>query len=503
MSSGVGSAQEIIMKNRSELPLLFIALLAVALTAFSGCGSRSATISGAPSDALSPVSLSITDAPPAGVTVFSFELTLISAVLNPGSIDLLAEKGPLNIEVKRLETETALINTTNVPPGAYTNVALTFVNPQLTFRNDTGGTLTVGGTACINGSVCEVNPSGSLTATVNLPAGGGALAAAKPAGFIVDVNLANLFKPDMTLDFRNAQAVSLRRVPLSSVPTGQVEKLEEIQGIVEDEGTTANHFTLQTAARGNLDVQVNTTTLFDGCSANDLSCIQNDQAVEVDLGLLAGGVLYARRIAVTDDAANAVDDGIEGFIYQIDDATHFRMVTLDFLRGSLGIVRGRRLDVKLQEATQFQVGTGGLTLPPDIQTAKTAFESATDTSASTSQLQVGQQVQVRFLLLRQPDVSEPMGLLVLETNRVRLTRTRFTAAVASTAGSTFTVNTLPPVFSSSASPVTSIQVSTSSDTEFENTTGVGDLSAGALVSLRGFLFRGAPPRMFADKVRLR
>ena len=487
------------MKNRLGLPIL-VTLLALTLTAFSGCGSSngsstSSSASSGLSSSLSPVSLSMTDAPPPGVTIFSFEVTLNSAVLNPGSIDLLAGKGPLNIEVKRLETETALINTANVPAGTYTSVQLTFANPRLTFRNDTGATLA----GCAPTNVCEaVKPTGSLTTIINLPAGGGALSSGTPAGFIVDVNLASLFNADMTLDFGNAQAATLQRVPLSSVPTGQVEKLEEVEGIVANKNTTTNHFTLQTPSRGNLDVAVNNATRFDvdGCSANTLAaCIQNDQAVEVDLGLLAGGVLYARRIDVKDDATHAVDEGIEGFIYQIDDATHFRMVTVDFLRGKdPSIFRGRRLIVALRSGTKFEVKTGGLTLPSDIQTAKTAFESATD----TSQLQVGQHVQVRFRLLI-PAVLP--NLSTLETDRVRLSQTRFTATVALVSGTTFTVNGLPAVFGNGAS----IQVETSTDTEFENATGVSDLTAGNQVSLRGFLFLGTPtpPKLFADKVRKR
>jgi Domain of unknown function (DUF5666) len=487
------------MKNRLGLPIL-VTLLALTLTAFSGCGSSngsstSSSASSGLSSSLSPVSLSMTDAPPPGVTIFSFEVTLNSAVLNPGSIDLLAGKGPLDIEVKRLETETALINTANVPAGTYTSVQLTFANPRLTFRNDTGATLA----GCAPTNVCEaVKPTGSLTTIINLPAGGGALSSGTPAGFIVDVNLASLFNADMTLDFGNAQAATLQRVPLSSVPTGQVEKLEEVEGIVANKNTTTNHFTLQTPSRGNLDVAVNSTTRFDDCSANTLAaCIQNDQAVEVDLGLMAGGVLYARKLDVEDNATDALDDSIEGFIYSIPDATHFQIVTVDFLRGSLGIGRGRRLIVHVPNGTKFDVVTGGLTLPPDILTAKTAFAAATD----TSRLQVGQHVQVRSTLLTP---ALPPSLPTLEANRVRLTQTRFTATVASVTGTTtFTVNGLPPVFANLSPPVTSIQVETSTDTEFENATGVTDLSPTTQVSLRGFLFQGAPPTMFADKVRKR
>jgi len=42
------------------------------------------------------VSVSLTDAPPAGATILTFEVTVTGATLNPGSADLLAEKAPSN-----------------------------------------------------------------------------------------------------------------------------------------------------------------------------------------------------------------------------------------------------------------------------------------------------------------------------------------------------------------------------------------------------------------------
>ena len=50
----------------------------------------------------SAVTLMISDAPPAGVTVLSFEVTVNGAVLNPGDVQLLT--APRKIEVKELKT---------------------------------------------------------------------------------------------------------------------------------------------------------------------------------------------------------------------------------------------------------------------------------------------------------------------------------------------------------------------------------------------------------------
>jgi hypothetical protein len=174
------------------------------------------------------------------------------------------------------------------------------------------------------------------------------------------------------------------------------------------------------------------------------------------------------------------------------------MVAVNFLRGDQGILRGRRLIVALLNDTQFQVRTDGLTLPADIRTAKTLFESA----SGTEQLQIGQHVQVRFRFFDGGPGVPP----TVNTDRVRMHQTRLTGTVETASVSpfsTFTVNALPPIFSHLTPPVSSIQVFTSPDTDFENANGLFDLSTGTLVSLRGLLFKGSPPKMLADRVRKR
>src|SRR6267142_4141455 len=93
----------------------------ISLLLLAGCGGYSSP-STMPGTQSAKMSLSATDAPPAGVTVFSFEVTLTGATLNgtgiyATNIDLLSGKGPQRIEVKHLETENAFLNLTNVKIG--------------------------------------------------------------------------------------------------------------------------------------------------------------------------------------------------------------------------------------------------------------------------------------------------------------------------------------------------------------------------------------------------
>ena len=118
--------------NRSILATS-VSLLVCILLVYS-CGG---SVTGRLGPRTSMVSVTVTDTPPTGVTVLSFEVSVTGAMLNPGGVDLLAGRGPVRIEVEELETESAFLNTAGVAPGTYTSLNLTFANPELTFKNGT------------------------------------------------------------------------------------------------------------------------------------------------------------------------------------------------------------------------------------------------------------------------------------------------------------------------------------------------------------------------------
>ena len=114
------------MKRKSKLGLLTCLGFAVMVLISSGCGGSASnmTTSTPPASAsqTSAVTLTVTDAPPAGVTVLSFEVTVNSAVLNPGNVQLVTS--PHRIEVKQLETDSAFLSTMNVPAGTYQSITI-------------------------------------------------------------------------------------------------------------------------------------------------------------------------------------------------------------------------------------------------------------------------------------------------------------------------------------------------------------------------------------------
>jgi len=469
---------------------VFFSLLVVAVLA--GCSGGSMKISSSGGAGTAPLSLSMTDTPPANVTVLTFEVTITGAVLhsNTGQPDVSLVSAPVQIEVKRLETEAAFLSTVNVRADTYKDIAITFANPELTFKNDTGATLA----GCPNGAVCEIKPNAAGTVTISSnPPFPLMLTGNSPTGLLVDVNLNNLLDNALGVNFLAAGGVTVTQI---SAPqgTGELEEIEDVLGVVSNKDATNNQFSLVTA-RGTLTVKVDTTTEFDdfeGCAANNFTCVQNGQVVEVDLRLmttLPAGVFLAKKIELEDELA---DDEVEGIIFSIDSPTQFKMAIGEELRAVTGLDIGFPITVTLASGASFRVDNNGLPVPSGLQSA---FEGATD----TSQLLVGQRVEVR---VRSVTLGPPISV---STDRVRLRLSRFTGKVAgSPIGNNFNVGSLPSLFTSAG--ITLIQVQTSSQTQFEGgITGVSGLADGNTVSVRGLLFKNAPgpPILIADKVRKR
>jgi len=461
-----------------------VTLTAASVNDTSKSSAATITVTAAAAAGATAVSVTMTDTPPAGVTLLSFEISVTGATLNPGSVDLLGGKGPIQIEVKQLETESAFLGTATVTPGTFTSLALTFANPELTFKNDTGAALA----GCAVGAVCEIKPTGMLTSTVNFPGPGIVIMADSPVGIQVDVNPGTILGPTLGVDFSLAGAVSAQQVTMK--PAGELDDLDDLRGAVQNPDTTNKNFTLHTSD-GDFPITTdnNTEFEFEACAANNFTCLLNNQVVEVDAMLMAGGMFLAKKIEFEDDAE---DDELEGIVFKIDDATHFEMVVLGELRSVNNVNIGNPIVVTLSNP-QFQVKADGLSVPSALQGV---FEAATD----TSQLLPGQTIEIR---LTAP--ANPGPPVAVTTNRVRLRMTQFTANVkaGSIVSPNFSVDTLPVLFTNTG--ISSIHVQTSSKTDFEGVSSVSALVDGNTVSLRGLLFNNAalPPELIAKKVRKR
>ena len=459
---------------------LFASLFVLSLTAIAGCSGSSS--SNPPPAGSTPASLTMIDAPPAGVTVISFEVNVTGAALNPGGVDLLAGKGPIQIEVKRLEVETGFLGTTNVAPGTYSSLNLTFANPQLTFKNDSTARIA----NCDPGLVCKITPTAAtLTATINFTPV--VISNNSPIGLQVDVKLNNLLSNSLGVDFSASGAVTVAQS--QAKPEGELEDVEDIFGTVQSKGN--NTFDLKTS-RGNTltGIQVDSNTKFEGfdaattpCTANpqNFTCVANGQMVEVDLKMQPSGALLARKVEQENEDPN--EEEVEGIVFSVNASTSsFQMVALENLSTLPSSVLGNPMNVTVLPGARFEVEGSGRSSNPQF--------------SGVGSMTVGQNVQVRR-------TSGDGSTIPVATDRVRLRLSRFTGKVNSKVdANTFVVDNLPSIFGSGAQ----ITVNTTSQTRFEGVANVSALNAppnADTVSLRGLLFNGTPITLAAKKVRKR
>src|SRR5437899_1996272 len=340
---------------------LFLGL--ISLLFLAGCGGYSSP-SAMPGPQAAMMSLSATDAPPAGVTVFSFEVTLTGATLTgtgiyANTIDLLVGKGAQRIEVKHLETENAFLNLTNVTPGNYTTLKLTFSNPELTFRNDTAAAIA----GCAPAAICEIKPAGNLTSTIN---GQFNPVMGAQTGVLLDFNLNTLLTQTLGVDFSTAGAISATQQAISN--QGDLEQLDDLEGIVSATGNS--QFTLQTSGNGNVTVTITSFTLdTNGLSvptalqqgfenSHDTSQLIPGQTVQVRKVTLAGGPAPA-AITVTTDRVRLRDTRLTATVSGAPAGNNFNIGALPGLFTANGI---NAIQVQTSSNTNFEnvAGANGL-----------------------------------------------------------------------------------------------------------------------------------------------
>ncbi len=459
--------------------LATVVLLGFALVA--GCGSGGSS-SVAPPVGSSAVSLSFRDAAPSGTSVLSFEVTITSAMLQPGNIQLVNLANPPQFEFTQLQVEKAFVSTTRVSPGTYT-LALTFANPQLTFQNTSTGAETFGN--CVNVpplGVCELKPAtSSLTATVqNLNVG-----ANGTTGLEVDLDLSKIIQPaDFSLNFQAGLSVMQVSKPTENE---ELEELDDIVGRVKSVGS--NQFDLQPLVGQAMTIKVdpNTTKFadFKNCPAvpNNFSCLAVNQIVEVDLSLPGGGPPFTAKKVELEDDVNQED--VEGMIVNAaNPPTSFTMVVHDdqLSANANKVSVGNQVTVTIDATATFGIDKNGLNVPAGL-----SFASGLD-------LLPGQEVEVQV----KPGTAISAGPPVsLTASRIALKRSQMTGQVQAPAGSSFTLTGLPSPFPAS------VQVD-ASQAKFENVSGVSGLNAGDTVSVKGLLFGPATsPTVVAQKVRKR
>lgn len=388
---------------------------------------------------------------------------------------------PVEIELEKLQTNTAFLSTQAVESGTYNSLTLTFANPELTILNQSGQVIVIGTQVCAIGQVCELKPQLN-TSSVTL------------SGAPFPLNVSGNAAAGLALDFDVNSAIqgNLSITPALSVSqvTASNEELEEDQELVGKVITVGNgQLTLQKSSTGqSFNIQTTSNTEFSdfsqiGCQTNDLSCVKAGQIVEVDVKLMTTGSLSAKEVQL-EQGANINE--LDGTVVSVNPAgNQFQMVVLDEEPVINGAPVGSLVTVNIQSGASFQVEADGLILPSGL-----AFTNVGD-------LVAGQEVEVRAL----STTSGATGASE-STDLVRLRAGQISGKVSSVSSSGFAINNLSSLFTGAG--INQIQVQTSSSTEFEGVAGVSALSVNNDVSVGGLLFKSSgDPALVAKEVRKR
>jgi hypothetical protein len=400
---------------RKALSILAIFVTAAAAAWLCGCASVSlgSNLGTGGSNQLQtspgavPVSLTITDDPPAGVSVLFFQVSLTAASLQPTSqqstagtpVSLLPNGNPIEIDVTQLQALSAFLSTVNVPAGNYSSLSLTFANPQLVIFNNSDQS--IAGT-CAVGNVCQLTPTIDNSATVNLSSSPFpvTVAANSPLGFLIDFHLNTIIQSDLSVNLGAANGVSVSQLKPPSAPTG-TPLFGTLVGSVATVSSSLGQFTLQTPDGRSFTISTSSSTAYDdfpasACSAAGFSCIAQGDIVRVQVSSVqTGGILLAAQITYVQTPSQQTVVGTIVGIPPLPLPTGETVIQLILHQnptastslplGAMALVAVWAPGTGGHTATTFSIDSGGFTIPSGF------------TFASSNDLCVGQTVQVTIV----------------------------------------------------------------------------------------------------------
>jgi hypothetical protein len=478
-----------------------LVLITVAVLLFmTGCGSQSSVSTTTnPAVTTAPVSLTVTDTPPDGVTVLFFQLSITGATLTSDSgttVSLLSSGSSIPVNVSQLLTDSAFLGSTSVTAGKYDSLSLTFANPELTIFNASNSTIS---SSCAIGSVCQLAPT---TTTLTLSFSSSpfpiTVTAGSPLTFKLDFHLNTIIQSDLTVNLAATNGVTLSELPSSS-------KLGKLKGTVQSVGT--NQFTLQSLWGKTFTINVNSSTTYSFpssvCSADNFSCLATGQVVKAMVSVQSDGSLLATEVDYVQLASEQTVEGtIVGLSTAKDGSTVMELILQEQPLSDHpgGLDRGNYATVDVPTSgVAYAVDSGSFTIPSGL------------TFASASDLQVGQEVlvEVPSSVTTSSNTSTSgstqstpfhQGGVSFTTNSISLEPSQITGTVAAINASSlsFSLATLPGFFvPPSATPGAAppwapviITVQTTSATTFTNftTSGIAGLAVNNVVSIHGWVF---------------
>src|SRR5579871_3754107 len=258
------------LKSLLVLPVLIAAMLT--LSSCSGLKSNTPCTNCTPTGNAT-VATTIFDAPPSNVNLLSFTLPIIGISLTNSSgsqVSLYAPSSPANIEMTKLQTDSALLTTAaTVTADTYTAVNITVGASNGIFIN--ANTSAVG--ACPAGTVCGL-PTGAATTvsyTFTTPL---VLTSNQSQWLGLDFNLNNAIGTTngISINLGGTGVLTATTTPRTGLPSGVADTIEDFTGTVTAY-TVNSSITVQNGVTGNtMTAILNSNTEYDTPASNYSGC---------------------------------------------------------------------------------------------------------------------------------------------------------------------------------------------------------------------------------------
>lgn len=497
----------------------FVFITAMMTTLLAGCGSSVVTSTVTPAAGTVPVSVTMTDDPPAGVAVLFFQVSLTDATLTSSTgttVSLLNNNTPIQVDVTQLQALSAFLSTANIAGGTYKSLSLTFANPQLVIFNQADTSLG----SCAVGSVCQLTPaldSGSSPLSFTASPFPITVTSGAPLGLLIDFHLNTVIQPDLSVNLGVSNGVTVSALPPAPTPP----QIGSITGTVGPVTASSNQFTLQTPWGRSFTINTTSSTTFNdfpssACTAASIACVAQGQIVQVQIASVGtNGTLTASSVTYVQAAAAQT---VEGTVINILPSPTNLLpapVTLMLLvhqnpTASSTFPMGGMVEVSVPPTATLSIDANGFTIPAGLTFANNPQ------MGPLGAFTVGQNVSVTVVpgsVSNNPSITPAHGMgpsVVFTASGVALEPSQMTGLITATDSSTtsFTLGVGGgPFFAPWPMPtaIAAFNVDTTGQTTYTgfNPDSYSGIAKGELVSVNGWLFAtssGTPPVIAAQSV---
>ena len=397
------------------------------------------------------ISLVLTATPPnptAQLSIQTFTATIAGISLTPATgaaVNLTLNSSAYIADFNRVSSDSTLLAAqVSVPAGNYTQMAITFSAPRVTFCTQANP----GVPGCAAGTLQSVTGA-AATATISTNF---SIAANQQSGIALNANIGNA----LTLNGQTVTAVNLgsanvfsaSALPASSAQTdlasGELSHLDDVMGVVSS--VSGSTLTIQTSTRGNITATANSSTQFSpDCTplgfALDFTCVKANTIAIVDTLLNADGTLTLVFYQPLP-ASLSTGDLLEGVVTSVPNSVtgQFTVVVTDSVFASSGSLLsgqlhlGDQIVVTMGSPNPFQIVSKGLQVP-----AGSAFLNST----SVADILSGQTVAIAVSAFTAQSGSTPG---TASSQNLALRFTRFTGVMGSPTLPVFNATNFPPFF---------------------------------------------------------